>query len=707
VRIHSEKNSLGSRLNWGYRGAISPTGAPGCFPRSLEFVITSVSICHAWELNSPLITALIQVDYVIYGLVVSLRLLYPKKTSIIPLILVFLLFGSSVGFGQFQPGLGQGVVERGRVDVLLVPQYEQVGPGGRMVVAVVLDIGAGWHLYANPKGDTSLGIATEIHPVAVEGLRFGRAIYPEGKSKTDSVLGETYLSYEGRVVCFVPVEVGQSVSGELNLQLKMEGLLCSDKTGTCLPWNHQVEMTVLVSATGTGAAQKPELFAGLDLKTVWQAEAMGHRPILQIQTDRMGQASGGDVVLLDYKPRELEGDGLDAGEWIKPLLLALLAGMILNLMPCVLPVIPIKVLQLIQQGQQDLESGDKYKAVKLSLVFGLGILLVFVALAVVMSSFKLLYGQQFQSQTFKFVMLIIYLLALSMLGLFEVVLPSRLSNIQVVQKGYLGAFGMGVLATLLATPCSAPLLGPVLTWSLSKPTAIVVMVFGVIGIGMAAPYVLLTVFPGLMNKIPKAGNWMIRLKEGLGFVMLAVAVYLVFLFPAKWQFPLMVFCVTLALGLWLAMKVVTPVSSPNRRFWARLFGLAVIVLGALFVYQSAIQENHYSKQAFDLAKLEQLHEQGKNVMVEFTADWCPNCKVVEKFVLHTDTFQQSLAQNDVTLMIADWTHYDPVITSLLEKLGSKSIPFTAVFPAKTPLEPIVLRDIYTLDTILEVLDSVN
>ena len=621
-------------------------------------------------------------------------------------LLLWVVLGTGIGesLAQFQPGTNQWGSDQGHVAVSVVPQYDQVGPGERLAVAVVLDIAADWHLYANPKGDTSLGIATEIEPVGVEGLHFGRPVYPSGESKADAVLNETYLSYEGRVVCFVPVEVAEDVSGTLEMELKFKGLLCSDKTGTCLPWNHQTSEAISVSADGRGAEQQPELFVGIDSESWWQSDTMGHRPILPDQTE----GTQSDVVLPDYKPREVEGDGLAANAWIKPLLLALLAGMILNLMPCVLPVIPIKVLQLIQQGQQDAETGDKYKAVKLSLVFSAGIVLVFVVLAVVMSSFKLLYGQQFQSETFKLVMLlIVYLLALSMMGLFEVTLPARVSNIQVVRQGYLGALGMGVLATLLATPCSAPLLGPVLTWSLSKPTAVVVMVFVVIGIGMAAPYILLTAFPGLMNKIPKLGNWMLRLKEGLGFVMLAVAVYLVFLFPGQWQFPLMILCVALALGLWLAFKVVGRQSSPGRRFWGQLCGLVIVVLGALFVYQAVAQGEHKVKQPFDLAQLQQLHEQGKSVMVEFTADWCPNCKYVEKTVLDSESFQKSLVDNDVTLMVADMTHFDPVVTALLGKLGSKSIPFTAVFPAQNALEPIVLRDIYTLDTILKVLDSVN
>jgi len=294
-----------------------------------------------------------------------------------------------------------------------------------------------------------------------------------------------------------------------------------------------------------------------------------------------------------------------------------------------------------------------------------------------------------------------------MLGLFEIVLPGKVTNVQIVREGYVGALGMGVLATLLATPCSAPLLGPVLTWSLSKPTIVTVVVFIVVGIGMAAPYVILTAFPKLLQKIPKAGTWMIRLKEALGFVMLGVAAYLIFLFPAGWHLPLIIFCLLLTLAIWLSWQVVNYASSSGHKIWARGVALVLIVMGGILLGKTRPEVKEETTQNWLVAELAPLHQEGKNVMVEFTADWCPNCKYVEKTVLKREAFQEKLKETDTQLIIADWTHSDPAITELLNKLGSKSIPFTAVFPGNDYLRPIILRDIYSLDTVLEVLDTLE
>jgi thiol:disulfide interchange protein DsbD len=235
------------------------------------------------------------------------------------------------------------------------------------------------------------------------------------------------------------------------------------------------------------------------------------------------------------------------------------------------------------------------------------------------------------------------------------------------------------------------------------------MVFLVIGIGMAAPYVVLTAFPGLLKKLPKAGGWMIRLKQGLGFVMLGVTAYLIFLFPAKWHLPLVFFCVLVGLAFWLGFQVVNFSSPPGKKYGVRAAAVLVIALGGWLLHYSV--KEHPAGEAevvdFSLAGLKELHEQEKTVMVEFTADWCPNCKYVEKTVLDKTEFREKLKENNVTLMIADWTHYEPVITELLSELGSKSIPFTAIFPGKAPYRPILLRDIYTLDSALEALDMAN
>ncbi len=619
-------------------------------------------------------------------------------------ILVSLQLGSGQLFGQFNlPGLPQNPSQKNRphAQATLVSQFDQVSPGQSFFLAVLIDIDPGWHLYANPIGANTDLIPTQVQAAPADGIEFGQPIYPTGTPYADQFVNVTVNVYKEHMKIFVPVKVTATSDVKIPVELQLSGVLCEK---SCIRWDDLVQTSIDVSTAGAGQENQPEIFASLDIPIISKKPETQNTSTITIPTIDVS-----DIEIPEYVAMDFKDAGITSDDWVKPLLLALLAGAILNLMPCVLPVVPLKVLQLIQQAQKDAASDDKYKAVKLSIVFSLGIVVVFAALAVVMSSFKLIYGQQFQSLTFKFVMLmIVYLLTLSMFGIFEVMLPSKLNNIQIVREGYLGAFGMGVLATLLATPCSAPLLGPVLAWSLSKTMGITVMVFLVIGLGMAVPYVLLTAFPKLMNKIPKAGSWMIRLKQGLGFVMLGVSGFLIFLFPGEWQFPLVIFCVCLALGLWLAMQVVNAASPPNKRLAGRLCGLLVVVLGGWFVYSSVDTQITHSGNNFELAKLVELNQQGEHVMVEFTASWCLNCKVVEKTVLDRDEFKSELDRKNVTLMIADIsnnTYESAVINKLLKQLGSESIPFTAIFPGDNPMEPIVLRDIYTLDTILEALST--
>jgi len=486
--------------------------------------------------------------------------------------------------------------------------------------------------------------------------------------------------------------------------LRFSGLLCGT-TGTCLPWDNTVVTTYIAviaerQPSVSIQANRPELFADIDIEKAFDSVAALTTTPPQV-SETLPTAK-----LPDYIPREISGRQTSTGIWIN-LLLALIAGALLNLMPCVLPVIPLKVLSILQQSQIARDGGDKYKAVKLSLVFAAGILLVFIGLAIAMSVFQLLYGQQFQSNAFKFVMLmIVFVLGLSMLGLFEVTLPGRLTNINIVRQGYLGALGMGILATLLATPCSAPLLGPVLTWSLNKPTAVTIAVFVVVGIGMAGPYILLTAFPKLLSRLPRAGNWMIRLKEGLGFVMLAVAAYLICLFPADWQLPLVGACLTLAFCVWLSYTVVNFADPLPKRLLARGAAVIILAIAAMLTVKSIRPDHSLDAQSFSIAGLIAMQNGGKNIMVEVTADWCPNCKFVEKTVLHNRKFKEKLVRNNITFVQADWTHKNPEVTLFLNKLGSRSIPFAVVFSGRNPLHPVVLRDIYTLNDALKALDTV-
>jgi thiol:disulfide interchange protein len=631
---------------------------------------------------------------------------------IVTIMLTSLLSSAYAQFGSSKTFGGNTAFEKNgaKTTISLVSQYSEVARNNPFYLIAEIEIIKGWHLYGNILGEKSggLGLPTKLVLPQLPHVHFANILYPQAKVHEDKALDVVYNIYEDKLQ--IPIEIMISADapiGMMAIAVGYSGLVCSDN-GTCLPWNigeDTVTVNINVTASTTVATKPLSRFAHLPLlnkadQVVGKGDIESNH---DIAIDATLPADGTYVIEVPpYEPV-----GIPQHHWFKWLCIALAAGAILNLMPCVLPVIPLKVLAMIQQGQAAKASGDKYKALKLSLVFSLGIIVVFGLLALMMSIFQMYYGQQFQGAAFKLIlMLIIFVFGLSMLGFFEVALPGKVSNIEVKQKGYLGTFFTGVLATLLATPCGGPLLGPVLTWSLLQSTSITVMVFLVIGLGMALPYVLLTAFPALMDKMPKAGNWMIRFKQVMGAVMLAVALYIGSLFGPEWFWTLVLFCILTTFCLWLAFRIVNYDTPETKKLLYRVVAVGIFIgVGGLLWLNQPVNGVVDDSEGF-LDALKAYHHRGETVVVDFTANWCPNCKYVEATVLHTDAFTDAMKAKGFDLLVADWSQRGPVIKAVLEQLQSRSIPLTAIFRGDDPLHPIVIPDIYTLDTMLEKLAKI-
>jgi len=624
--------------------------------------------------------------------------LIPRRRIGTLIFLALLLFHHFPVYGQAVPDLlkipGQPSFTPPQspvVEIAVIPQYESASPGRRMALAVVLTVPPGWYLYANPK-QGQFGQDTEILPPKDPAFHFGKVIYPPGEKHVDEELKISNHIYEGKVICYIPLEVTPAAlpqgtkTQQLKLPLNLQGQLCSDK-GTCLPWQDQTEVTIKVAPADSSTQPQvnhPEIFSDYNASLAWS--------------------------ITGTEPKFETGE-LAADDWLKPILLALAAGLIMNFMPCVLPLIPIIVMTLMKQcAPEEGKEPDRIRSIKVGLAFALGIMLVFASLAVVMSIFKLIWGQHFQSNTFKLILLlIVYVLGLSMFGLFEIILPAKFSNVSVSRKGYLGALGMGMLTTVLATPCGAPLLTPVLTWSLIKPLAVIVTVFLIIGAGMATPYVILTSFPKLLSRIPKGGMWMIRLKQALGFAMLAYSIYLILLFPTGWQKPLFYFCWLLAFCIWLGLYLVNRNTPPVKRYLVRGLALVLIIIGSVAlasINKSTVNGDHAENW---LQQLENYQQQHRTVLVKFTANWCKNCAVLDKTIYKTQAFRDKLKQTDAEFVVADWSYDDPNIKNVIRDLAGagQALPFAAVFPGSDPEHPILLRDFYSLEDTLKALEEAS
>ncbi len=237
----------------------------------------------------------------------------------------------------------------------------------------------------------------------------------------------------------------------------------------------------------------------------------------------------------------------ELGIWL-PLVIAFVAGLILNVMPCVLPVIPIKILQLTKQAHQ-----EHHSPVRLSLIFSAGIVFFFVLIGVVAIVLKsgFSWGQPFQNPTLLIgICLVLLLLALGMFDVYQIVVPNAIAGREIVQKGYLGAFSMGFLAGILSTPCSFGILGAAVTWAQSQMHYITILAFLTIGVGMASPYVVLSGFPKLINKVPHTGRWSELFKEAMGFILLGVAAFLVSALPKDRILPTLLYFVLFAFIIW-------------------------------------------------------------------------------------------------------------------------------------------------------------
>ena len=385
--------------------------------------------------------------------------------------------------------------------------------------------------------------------------------------------------------------------------------------------------------------------------------------------------------------------------------MAICGGLILNLMPCVLPVVGLKVMAFAEQAGE-----NRGRVLMLNLWYTLGILVVFWALAILASlpslSFK--WGEQFTYFEFRYgVTLLVFAMALSFLGVWEIPIPGFVggNTTQKLQRkeGASGAFFKGIFTTILATPCSGPLLGTVFAYTIDQPAYITFGVFTAVGFGMALPYLLIAIYPGLLAYFPKPGAWMDTFKQLLAFLLLGTVVYLFNGFSDQHRVWVFASLIGIWFGCWLVGQV-PAWDSLNRRLIAWAGGIVsatlICVLGFRLLVPGPPVLNW---EPYDEARLQELHGKGRTVLIDFTAKWCPNCKFNYNVAINTPATSKLVDELDAIPMLADWTDQNEEIKTKLLELNSNSIPVLAIYPGRNPQAPIVLRDILTQGDVLKAL----
>lgn len=647
-----------------------------------------------------------------------------RQMRLTPLLLVLLLLGLVVPVRAQEIGV----------------RVETAQDGGRRLLVISLTVPPGYHAYAHRAGDA--GRPTTLR-LSVDGGGPLPVWYPEGAMQRDIYDPEaTVFVYEDTVRLFaeLPAEDGGTATGEsvalpagtamplpgkvsppsaragqeaapggegrLPYTLDISLLLCSSRH--CVPVDHDMRGE-LPPLPWPEAAQQPWYGQWQDLSRRQPAEAdavyeggprfsaTGGDSMAQSveaflgrkrQADALPAPTDFDFVL---EPR-YEAETFEISGFGTAVLVGLLAGLLLNAMPCVLPVLTFKVSGLLLMGgSADKEGLRRFR--EHNLLFSAGVLTLFTVLGLLFGAADMMWGQLYQHESILLVMLVlVFLMGLSMLGVFTLPVID-LKTGENSRNPRLQSYLTGLVSTFLATPCSGPMLGGVLGWAFTQSLVVLVIIFWSVGVGMALPYLIFSIWPQFARVLPRPGAWMKVFERFLGFCLLGTALYLLSILPVARHMQVLMVLLLVSLGAWLWGQFCGPAAPVLRRRIMGMLCLGILVGAVVWVLRPVAPLPHwrdFSSEAF-LAELGE-----KPLLLEFTADYCPNCKFVEATVLTDERLRDLRARYGMELIRVDLTSPDAFAMRLLDALGSRSIPLTALFPAgEAARQPVVLRDVYT------------
>lgn len=612
-----------------------------------------------------------------------------------------------------QAPIGAGTTtEHDQLRVTVLPQSAAARPGDQLAVAVVLDFPEHRHAWPNvpvipPELEGLFPIPTELS--LLDGVPKELSAFPASaqwpepvkvSASYDPRAGPTeLLSYEGRSIVYLPVIVSAGAApGRYTLPLRLSIQIC-DERNCYAP--QDVDLSAVIAVSGPGQGVVPEhpasvagLFAGFD------ATVFGR---LQEGGSSAGAAAGAGTVFNFF------GVTFKIASTPVILVLAFVAGIIMNFTPCVLPVIPIKILSLQQHAKSPGKLALFGSVYCVGIVFTYLVLGLF-AFGLVTGGQKFDWGQIFTSAYFSLAMAgIIGVLGLGMVGLFEIKLPNAVYMINPAGDTPQGNFMLGALTGILAVPCTGPLLGGALAWAATQAPAMGLFTFVVMGVGMAAPYALLIAFPGLISKLPRGGPGGVLLKQVVGVLMLAVAAFLAGnITTEKWPWYV-VGAVCAVAALWAIVGAWVQLRKAVSKVLATAGGLAALPLIALTT-AGLVDEGPIDWRRFEGVPDEEIRAaikdeltKGNTVVVDFTAKWCTNCHVIEKQVLLSEGGVKVLRGQGVVPFKVDLTSAPPDQKGwgLVKEVSiAGGIPLIAVFgPGQE--KPVYFQSFFTVAALSE------
>ena len=556
-------------------------------------------------------------------------------------------------------------------------------------LVVQADIAPNWHLYSvtQPEGGP-IRTTFEFESPELTLLEIRPTTPPQVES--DNVFRVDIEEHDDSVTWIFTFQ--EKLPTDKIIKGQFDGMVCqSGEGGRCIP----------LPTIAFEAAFDPNLDVESLLK---QAEAIAERFVLRQTAAEASPA---------YDVQET----VAVTNFYWALSFAFIGGIVLNFMPCVLPVIGLKILSFFEQAGK-----SRSRAFLLNAWYSLGLLSVFLFLAFLSLGLSIL----FTFDLFGIIMAcIVFVMALSLMDIWTLTVPGALggktSETLMKQEGILGAYFKGIITTLLAIPCGAPFLSPAVNWAdmqiRSGNMPAVFLMYGVIGLGMASPYLVLGAFPELLRFLPKPGAWMETFKKTMGFCLLLAVVWILYFVPVEKVLPTVALLFALWFVCWLFGRQQFTGQTSKRNYV-----IAPVVLGLVVAYsfqipgipnkytlESAMRVRIYGHQGehwqpYSRSALDSALSSGKRVIVDFTADWCVNCKVLAATVLQSEETLALLEEKRIVSLEANCTRHGEA-TELLRQLGSEAVPVLAIFDPAHPTQPTVVRGFYTQKTLTELLTS--
>lgn len=562
--------------------------------------------------------------------------------------------------GRIPPiGAGKTALSLPEVGIFPRPAEVTVSNDGSASFEVRFDFPEGFH---QSKQEDFFGVTAPANSP----FRILRIVYPDTGVIEDGILNY----YDTAVLTVETILTDEINAGEYRVPFQAAYQLCDD-AGTCYTPRTETFETVFRVPKDVVLSAAAEIIATDDGPGETEGMSTGET----------------DAALKDKL------SGTQTGTLLKILLFAFIGGLLLNVMPCVLPVLSIRALNLVKQ------SGNRRREIfNGSLFYTAGILVSLLVLAGAVIALKLSgelvgWGFQFQNPLFVvFLITVVFVFALSLFDVFVFQAPVMNSALQRAgQKGYIGSFFNGIIAVLLATPCTAPLLGTALGFAFSQPPAAIIGIFSMIGLGFALPFLLIGIRPSIIQRLPKPGAWMNTFKELMGFVLLGTVLYLMsvlrYQISSAAMIRVLIFLLLIGFFLWIYGKTAKPSFSRKRRWiiFAIFCILSVSVAGRLLQFEERSEtlksyEERDRWESFSPSRLAEYRQEGRAVLVVFSAEWCTVCKLNERTVLRTEEAERLFESFGVQVLHGDYTKQDETIGEWIQHYGRAGVPVYAYYP---------------------------